>query len=206
MAEKKPWPIEPDPQRDVVLDRQSLRAVAHPVRLRILGLLRMEGPSTATALASQLGLNSGATSYHLRQLASNGLVAEDTERGNGRDRWWRAVHRSTFFDATTMPDEDQEIGVAYIRAIAQVYAEKMLQAAEEQPMLPRAWQQAGRFSDFAFRLTAAEAKQLMDDIRDVVSNYRGFTDDAATAPADARPFHVQLQAFLRPGLDLSPDD
>ena len=52
----------------------GLQALSHPVRLRMLGLLRTEGPATATTLAPQLGLNTGATSYHLRQLAQHGFV------------------------------------------------------------------------------------------------------------------------------------
>ena len=74
---------------------EALRALSHPLRLRILGLLRMDGPSTATALATRLGLNSGATSYHLRQLAQHGFVVDDEARGNARERWWRAAHQST---------------------------------------------------------------------------------------------------------------
>ncbi|WP_428995029.1 helix-turn-helix domain-containing protein [Kribbella qitaiheensis] len=39
------------------------------MRNRMLGLLRVHGPATATTLAERLGVNTGATSYHLRQLA-----------------------------------------------------------------------------------------------------------------------------------------
>ena len=52
--------------RRVVPDATALKALAHPVRLRMLGMLRVDGPATATQLAARLGLNSGATSYHLR--------------------------------------------------------------------------------------------------------------------------------------------
>ena len=50
------------------------------------GALRIDGPATATALAEMLGTNTGATSYHLRQLAEVGLVAEDPDLGTGRQR------------------------------------------------------------------------------------------------------------------------
>src|SRR5690606_19778936 len=50
-------------------DAMALRALAHPQRMRMLAMLRIDGPATATALAERMGLNSGATSYHLRQLA-----------------------------------------------------------------------------------------------------------------------------------------
>jgi DNA-binding transcriptional ArsR family regulator len=203
---RAPWPVELDPERDVVLDARSLRAVAHPVRLRILGVLRLEGPATATGLAAQLGLNSGATSYHLRQLAAGGLIVEDTARGTARERWWRAAHRSSSFKFAALDEDDNEIGVAYLRALALTYAERMQRAAEERPLLPREWRDTAAFSDIPFRLTAAEAGALLHDLREVLARYR--TMDKAGdegAPPGAQPFHVQLQAFLRPGLDLSPD-
>ena len=74
----------------------GLRTLSHPTRLRMLMLLRLDGPATATQLAQQLRLNTGATSYHLRQLADQGFIVEDAERGDGRDRWWKAAHESTY--------------------------------------------------------------------------------------------------------------
>ena len=64
----------------------------------MLMLLRLEGPATATQLAQKLKLNTGATSYHLRQLAEHGFIEDDTERGDARDRWWKAAHQSTHAD------------------------------------------------------------------------------------------------------------
>ena len=60
--------------RIVELDSHKLRVLAHPLRSRLLATLRAEGPATATSLAATLGTNSGATSYHLRQLAEAGLA------------------------------------------------------------------------------------------------------------------------------------
>ena len=72
------------------LDPPALKALAHPLRVRILGSLRRTGPATATVLAGRLGESSGLTSYHLRVLAAHDFVVEDTEQGAGRERWWRA--------------------------------------------------------------------------------------------------------------------
>ena len=83
-------------------DRQPADpGLAHPLRLRLLGRLRTDGPATATALAEKLGTNTGATSYHLRQLAEVGLVAEDPDLGTGRQRWWRARHDVSSWAART---------------------------------------------------------------------------------------------------------
>ncbi|HET6706615.1 winged helix-turn-helix domain-containing protein, partial [Amycolatopsis sp.] len=54
------------------LDPDALKAVTHPLRRRILGVLSA-GPATATKLAQALGENTGATSYHLRELARFGF-------------------------------------------------------------------------------------------------------------------------------------
>jgi DNA-binding transcriptional ArsR family regulator len=62
-------------------------ALAHPVRFRIWELLR-PGPATASQLARQLGESRGSMSYHLRMLASTGVIVEEEELGTKRERWW----------------------------------------------------------------------------------------------------------------------
>jgi DNA-binding transcriptional ArsR family regulator len=71
------------------LSLESLRALAHPLRVRILHELTTRGPQTASSLAATLGESTGSTSYHLRQLEAKGFIAEDAERGTARERWWR---------------------------------------------------------------------------------------------------------------------
>src|ERR1700730_15563204 len=80
-------------------DPRALRAYAHPVRMALVGLLRTEGPLTATRGAELLGESSGTCSFHLRQLARYGLV-EEAGGGTGREKPWRATTTSTAWDAT----------------------------------------------------------------------------------------------------------
>ncbi|WP_442940215.1 ArsR/SmtB family transcription factor [Nocardioides sp. B-3] len=88
------------------LDAASVRVLAHPLRSRLLSALRRGGPATATALAPELETNTGATSYHLRKLASVGLVV-DTEQGEGKRRVWRAATSSHSREASDFAgDED----------------------------------------------------------------------------------------------------
>ena len=47
-------------------DPRALRAYAHPVRMALVGLLRTEGPLTATRAGELLGESSGTCSFHLR--------------------------------------------------------------------------------------------------------------------------------------------
>src|SRR5689334_11065173 len=88
---------DPVPERPTyrVQDAAALEALAHPLRGRLLGLLRADGPATASGLAEKVKESSGVTSYHLRKLAEVGFVEEEAGRGTKRERWWRAVHTST---------------------------------------------------------------------------------------------------------------
>jgi DNA-binding transcriptional ArsR family regulator len=84
---KNDRPAEPARVRPATT--KQMRAMVHPLRMRILDALRTDGPSTASRLAVALGESSGATSYHLRVLADAGVIEELPERGSGRERWWR---------------------------------------------------------------------------------------------------------------------
>ncbi|HEY3007834.1 MAG TPA: helix-turn-helix domain-containing protein [Micromonosporaceae bacterium] len=186
--------------RDVVkLDPTSLRGLAHPLRVRLLGVLREHGPATATQLAERLGQSSGATSYHLRQLAAHGFIVEETGRGVGRERWWRAAHRTTTLeDPGPQGWADAE---TYMRAVATQYAERVDRFITELPSLPRDWQECVTVSDWRLRLTAGEAKELHDALFSLIARYRRADDpDAATdAPPDAA--HVVVQAQIMPFLE-----
>ncbi|GAB3423917.1 ArsR/SmtB family transcription factor [Flindersiella endophytica] len=206
MTTEKPLPPDFDPEHEVLLNERSLRALAHPVRVKLLGLLRIEGPATATGLAEHLGLNSGATSYHLRQLAGAGFIVEDAERGTGRDRWWRAAHRSTWYVPQAAESDDPAAGHAYLRAVGMIAIEQLQASLDQSPTLPLRWQDAETMSDYALRLTPDELDELNERVSTLIRSYRRYDpEDSLGAPPDAAPVQVQIQAFVRPGaLDVEP--
>jgi DNA-binding transcriptional ArsR family regulator len=76
--------------------RRQLRALAHPLRLRILGELRVTGPLTGKRLCEILDDTPGNVSYHLGVLAEFGFIEEVPELATDRrERWWRSAHDST---------------------------------------------------------------------------------------------------------------
>src|SRR5699024_9399193 len=107
------------------LSARTLRVLAHPLRLRMLGLLRIDGAATASGLAQRVGESSGTTSWHLRQLAAAGLVEQDTELGNKRERWWRAVHDAHRLETTDFrndPEQAADLRVYLHSVVEQRYA------------------------------------------------------------------------------------
>ena len=178
----------------VIPGPEGLRALAHPVRLRMLGLLRVDGPATATTLARRLGLNTGATSYHLRQLAAHGFIEDDPDRGNGRERWWRAAHRSTITETPHRPTtEEHDTHAAYLEAVGVLYAQQLQRAIELAPTLPEPWQRVGTFSDWQVRVTPERARALREELQRVVETYAEDVDHP-----NAGTFTVNLNAYLHP--------
>jgi DNA-binding transcriptional ArsR family regulator len=97
-------------------DVRGIRALAHPLRIRMLSFLQQEGPATSTTLARALGESTGSTSYHLRQLARQGLIEENTDRGNRRDRWWTAAAHHYNVAAELDRSPEHKAAVAELRA------------------------------------------------------------------------------------------
>jgi DNA-binding transcriptional ArsR family regulator len=160
-------------QRGHVLTPASLKALAHPVRVRLLGLLRTEGPATATALAARLGESSGTTSYHLRQLAAADFVVEDAGRGNARERWWRTAQDFTRLEPAGLPDdpETQRAVDVFLGALAGAYIRRLEQWLRTSRTWPKRWQAAATRSDLWLSLTAAELERLNAEVEELVTGY-----------------------------------
>ena len=180
-------------------DAMALRALAHPARMRMLGLLRLEGGATATSLAARLGLNSGATSYHLRQLARHGFIEEDTKRGNARERWWRASHESTV--TTTVGDDEDAVdaAIAFSQAAFNWQAAQMQRALERHGQLPPAWREASTASDFIIPLSVEQAQALTDRLMAVLWEAKQEAPAlGADYPDGVEPVTYVLHAFPHP--------
>lgn len=181
-----------------------MRVLAHPARVQLVHLLRKHGVSTATRLAELMGVNSGTASYHLRQLAAAGFVEEDTDRGNGRDRWWRAVHRQTILDEPTLSEADADTAVAYLQSVAATHAMHTQRALTEFQTLPPDWRsRVFQMSEHALRLTVDEASRLRDELDAVIERYRrDVPDEKASGPPGAE--RVTALIYLHPDLDTGP--
>jgi predicted ArsR family transcriptional regulator len=155
----------------------------------------VDGPATATSLAARLGINTGQTSYHLRQLAQHGFVVDDTGRGNRRERWWRAAHQSTLAAGEPADPTDREAFDAYVQSVAVRYTHDLQAAVEERALLPKEWRDASTFSDYHVRVTAKHAEALTEKLHEIFMGLREDEDD----DPDAADFVFLFQAFPRPG-------
>ncbi|MEV4413053.1 winged helix-turn-helix domain-containing protein [Catellatospora sp. NPDC049609] len=188
---------EPIPHRVVHLNGPQIRTLAHPLRARLLGLLRVDGPATATTLARLLATNTGATSYHLRQLADVGLVAEETDLGTGRQRFWRAAHDASTWRPTDFDDDpDARAAAEWIETHQlRFLAEQAESWVAAQQTAPLAWREAAMIGDATLTLSPTRLRALNDELWDLIERYR--QDPALREEPEAAQIHVFLASFPR---------
>ncbi|MEU0572668.1 helix-turn-helix domain-containing protein [Nonomuraea sp. NPDC005983] len=159
------------------LDANALKSFAHPLRLRIYELLEERGPSTATQLASVLGQNTGATSYHLRELARHGMIEVVPELGKGKEKYWRIAPGG--FSYGEPPPGDAETVVAFeflLDDLVRQRGAELVRWREESGSTPAEWVAASGFGRRSVRLTAAETTRMRDEVFEVLERYRALAD------------------------------
>jgi DNA-binding transcriptional ArsR family regulator len=177
-------------QRQIKLtDPRSLRGYAHPLRMSLLGLLRREGPMTATQAAAELGESVPNCSFHLRQLAKYGLV-ERVAGADGRERPWQATAQATSWDdgsddpqMRAATDELTTVQLGQYMSRAEAY---VATRGDE----PTEWRAVTGFADTVLHVTPAELGELTADIEKLLTRYDERRSDRTTRPADARAVQV----------------
>jgi predicted ArsR family transcriptional regulator len=187
MTDERP-PIE-------LTDPRALRAYAHPVRGKLVGLLRRRGPLTATQAAELLGESSGTTSFHLRQLAKYGLV-EEAPGGTGRQKPWQATSLLTHIPPIQATPEAAEAAKQVRISIAQSYFERLVEWLRRSDDETEEWRSAAMFGDRFIWATAAELEHLTQAIQDLIEPYAQRLADPALRPDGAR--ETTIVAFAYP--------
>jgi hypothetical protein len=166
-------------------DPKALRALAHPIRMSLLSLLRTEGPLTATRAAELLGQSSASCSFHLRQLAKYGL-AEEAGGGHGRERPWRATAMFTHVPEIADTPESAAAANLFRSLAAERYFDALMRWLEARPDESEEWQRAAPFSDLFLYLTAAELADLSDQVGALLEVYLERQERPELRPPGAR--------------------
>jgi predicted ArsR family transcriptional regulator len=162
--------------------------------MSLVGLLRREGPLTATQAAAHLGESVPSCSFHLRQLAKYGL-AERVPGADGRERPWRATAMTTSWD-----DHAEDPGVrAASRQLSATqldhYAQRGRDYLARLDEEPADWQRAAGFGDAVVYVTADELAALRDRLDEVVAEYDERLTDRSARPPGSRPVAVVQLLF-----------
>jgi len=187
---------EPNRRLDDVRD---LRAMAHPLRVRLYYALQALEAATASRLAESVGESPALVSYHLRQLREHGFVEEAPELvSDRRERWWRPStdgFRFSLPDAADVP-EARAAAVALQRTALANQLERVEAWRDEQPGWGPAWSRAAFSSDTLLRLSPDELEAMHEEIQEVVRSWRerGRTDEEPST-GDREHVFLFLHAF-----------
>jgi DNA-binding transcriptional ArsR family regulator len=159
----------------MITDAKVIAAMTHPLRHRLLAVLRLDGPSTVGVLAQKTGQAPGNVSHHLKALAAAGLVEEVPELAlDRREHWWRRATPSISWTTEDFKGDAETEAIA--RAALSLNLEYQLhqlrlwdaQADEEKARWPN-----GPFStDRWLRLTDDELREVHDEIADVLTRWQ----------------------------------
>jgi predicted transcriptional regulator len=173
-----------------VTSAQELRALAHPLRLRLLEELVVNDPATDTATASELAERVGESpancSWHLRQLAKFGYI-EEAPGGTGRERRWRAVIEMRDWDTANARDPEFLAAADVAQDIAidhefQQLRQRRAWLANE----PEEWRSAAGSTSGIGWCTAPELHELNDKVLELLGPYFQRLTDPASRPDGAR--------------------
>jgi DNA-binding transcriptional ArsR family regulator len=179
-------------RRREISDPEALEALAHPVRLDILGYLASRGPATASACARAVGDTPSNSSYHLRVLARHGLV-EPVESADGRERPWRAV--VTGISADPAIAENSAAAKAFTGASLQLDYQLAREALNRDDVDP-AWRGAEAYAAYALAVTPDELRSLVGAIDALLRPFIAATRD--DAPEGSAIAYFSVTAFPRP--------
>jgi DNA-binding transcriptional ArsR family regulator len=165
-----------------VTDSRVLAALAHPLRRRLMDVLKVDGPSTVSMLAERTGQAVANVSHHLRVLGGCDLIEEAPELARDRrERWWRLVSAGVRWSTTDFGEDPAALAVAnaaeslnldrHAGLVRSWYA-----AAEERR---REWGDAAFSTDKWLRLTPAELTELAQQIIELLESWgnREILDD-----------------------------
>jgi DNA-binding transcriptional ArsR family regulator len=148
-----------------------MRALAHPVRMAILTHLQRHGPGTATSLAPVVGASPSVASWHLRHLATFGLVENCDVGSDARRRWWRAAARGFRF---ALPP-GQEGSQAYGMLAGQLFETSVRWAQtwrqEVEPQLSDDWRELSGTSNTRVSVSRQELEHIEDEIEKLIAPY-----------------------------------
>ncbi|CAN7296607.1 helix-turn-helix domain-containing protein [Microbacterium sp. LjRoot45] len=197
--EEPTHPADASPHHDVrMLDASALKALAHPLRVRIYDILSQYGPQTASSLAEMTGESSGATSYHLRALAKHDLIREVDERGTARERWWERPRGGISFtnpEAMKTPS-----GKAATQAVMTEFLtrrhQQLMRYLSEAILDPDGHSDEAAISTATARMTIEQTTELISGIQELidaaVDKYRDQTGEGV------RPVSIRTDIFPLP--------
>lgn len=186
-----------------ITDPQRLRALAHPLRLKLLGVLQAHGTATVTRCAEATGESVASCSFHLRMLAKYGFI-EPAER-QGRQKPWRVTSRSL----TASADFDNPASVHVMQEVSVLAFEQGGQRVWDWirriDVEPQEWVAASTVTAASFWATAEEMAEVSASLAEVADRFTSRWGDPTHPRAGKRLVRLLGAVTADPAGRAGPD-
>jgi hypothetical protein len=183
-----------------ITDPKALRALAHPVRWKLLEIIGREGTATATQCAQETGESVANCSYHLNLLAKYRYV-EKAEGGQGREKPWRLSSQNQNISSVGMDTE----GVLAVQAASGAFLDHALTQIRERHLTshlePEEWGAVIGVDNANEFMTADEVVEMHEVVRAHMDKYRERRIRPETRPAGARSVNLFFSVTVAPQKD-----
>ncbi|MFG3103123.1 ArsR/SmtB family transcription factor [Streptomyces sp. NPDC048182] len=164
----------PSQENRSITDLGTLKALAHPLRMRLYRALCVSRTATASHLADQVDEAVSLVSYHLRKLAEHGLVEEaEPQSADGRERWWQPASEGVSIRDADFRDAPERAAahIAATRLFHEQRADMYRRYLDERPTWGPGWNSAAPDSEALLRLTAGELDEMREELIALMNKY-----------------------------------
>ncbi len=168
-----------------ITDPKTLRALAHPLRWKLLDVITSLGTATATRCAQEVGESVANCSYHLNTLAKYGFV-EQAEGGQGREKPWQRRQQSASWTDRLLDEDGARAAQAATTAFMDFQFAEIRERALALHLEPPDWRDALGMNTTNEYLTPAEVRELHDEVARIMARFRDRAHNPDVRPDDAR--------------------
>ncbi|MCZ9348142.1 helix-turn-helix domain-containing protein [Streptomyces sp. TRM76130] len=208
-----------EPRLREIADLAALKTLSHPRRYQVFQQLSLLGSATSAMLARELDLNTGATSYHLRELARYGFIEEVPKgaQAHGRERWWRVVPVDLRFPERSKQSAEIRPVVDEMNRRAYAADIELFEQLQRQSDDLAEWADAFLYSRGSMLLTLDELRSFFEEYIALINRYKrigGEVPDgtrtvltrffALPAPDPEQTVTESTDTAVRPGAEFEP--
>lgn len=187
----------PNERSGGIRDPKALRALAHPLRWKLLDLLGVRGPTTATGCAGELGESVASCSYHLNMLAKYGFV-EEAPAGRGRDKPWRLAMSRQELSGEGLGVEGELAAEAATEVFLDHELARLKERLRASSREPERWRRATGLTGVTTCLTADELREITEQLQEISQRYADRLEDHSLRPQGAREVRIFFATSVAP--------
>jgi Helix-turn-helix domain len=175
----------------------ALRALAHPIRWKLIDVLGSERSATATRCAEVLGESVASCSYHLGILAKYGYI-ELVPGQAGREKPWRLLSYRQELSGEGLGVEGELAAEAAIEVFLDHELARTKDRLRRRSLEPAEWRAASQMLGSTTWVTVSELREISEQLALIAQRHSDRYADPGRRPAGAREARVFFTTSVAP--------